>query len=30
MIGFYVAVGIMIFYTIFWSYDFYYNYKDRK
>jgi len=32
MIGFYVAVGIMIAYTAYWNYDFYYHYKrkDRK
>lgn len=29
MIGFYICIGCMIAYTIYWNYDFYYHYKKK-
>ena len=30
MISFYICIGCIITYTIYWNYDFYYHYKKNR
>ena len=30
MIWFYIGVGVMVGYTIYWNYDFYFHYKKNR